>query len=77
MTTKSEFDGAAERLLGHEKYKNLLDSGYIRPDFCREIAQDEFIGNLASQPDKPADLELVQSVAHRLWKGDGITGLEE
>lgn len=77
MTTKAQFDEAAQRLLGEEKYSNLLKSGYSRPDFCREIAQDEFVDNLFSLPTKEADLARIRRVADRLWKGDGITGLED
>lgn len=77
MITKAQFDEAAQRLLGEEKYSNLLKSGYSRPDFCREIAQDEFVDNLFSLPTKEADLARIRRVADRLWKGDGITGLED
>jgi hypothetical protein len=77
VTTKAQFDEAAQRLLGEEKYSNLLKSGYSRPDFCREIAQDEFVDNLFSLPTKEADLARIRRVADRLWKGDGITGLED
>lgn len=77
MTTKARFDEAAQRLLGEEKFSNLLGSGFSRPDFCREIAQDEFIDNLFSPSTKQADLDLIRRVANRLWKGDGVTGLED
>lgn len=76
MTTKARFDEAAQRLLGEEKYSNLLKSGYSRPDFCREIAQDEFVDNLYSPPPKkmtwPAfSVSLTASVkgmASLAWK---------
>lgn len=77
MATKAQFDKAAQRLLGEEKYHNLFGSGYSRPDFCREIAQDEFIGVLFNSPTKQEDLELIRQVADRLWKGDGVTGLDD
>jgi len=77
MTTKGQFDEAAQRLLGEEKYANLLRSGYSRPDFCREIAQDEFVDHLLSPSTKNADLDLIRHVAKRLWNGDGVTGLDE
>ena len=77
MTTKAQFDEAAQRLLGKEKYSNLLKSGYSRPDFCREIAQDEFVDNLFSLPTKEGELARIRRVADRRWKGDGITGLED
>jgi hypothetical protein len=77
MATNTHFDDAAKRLLGEEKFANLLRSGYSRPDFCREIAQDEFIGALESPATKTQDLELIRQVAMRLWKGDGITGLAD
>lgn len=77
MATKAQFDEAAQRLLGEEKFSNLLGSGYSRPDFCREIAQDEFIDNLFSPSTKQADLDLIRGVANRLWKGDGVTGLDD
>lgn len=75
MANHEDFDQAAARLLGVEKYTNLRDSGYTRPDFCREIAQDAFIGEVLRYPGSPVDLGLIQAVASRLWKGDGITGL--
>lgn len=77
LTTKAQFDEAARRLLGEEKYANLLRSGFSRPDFCREIAQDEFVDNLFSPSTKNADLDLIRRVADRLWKGDGVTGLDD
>ncbi|KPG82225.1 hypothetical protein [Pseudomonas sp. RIT-PI-o] len=77
MATKAQFDAAAQRLLGEEKFSNLLGSGFSRPDFCREIAQDEFIDNLFSPSTKQADLDLIRRVANRLWKGDGVTGLDD
>lgn len=77
MATKAQFDEAAKRLLGEEKYSNLLRSGFSRPDLCREIAQDDFIDQLFSPPTKQADLDLVRRVAERLWKGDGVTGLDD
>lgn len=75
VSTKAQFDEAAQRLLGEEKYSNLLKSGYSRPDFCREIAQDAFVDNLCCSPTKRDDLDRVRRVAERLWKGDGVTGL--
>lgn len=77
MPTKAQFDKAAQRLLGEEKYHDLFGSGYSRPDFCREIAQDEFICTLIDSPSKQEDLDLVRQVAKRLWKGDGVTGLTD
>jgi hypothetical protein len=77
MTTKAQFDEAAQRLLGEEKYSNLLKSGYSRPDFCREIAQDAFVENLLCPATKLDDLDRIRSVADRLWKGDGVTGLDD
>lgn len=75
VSTKAQFDEAAQRLLGEEKYSNLLKSGYSRPNFCREIAQDAFVDNLCCSPTKRDDLDRVRRVADRLWKGDGVTGL--
>jgi len=77
MATKAQFDKAAQRLLGEVKYQNLFGSGYSRPDFCREIAQDEFISALLDSPSKQDDLDLIRRVADRLWKGDGVTGLDD
>lgn len=77
MTTQKHFDGAAERLLGETAYQGMLASGYSRPDFCREIAQLVFIGGLADSPSKQEDLMLIRQVAERLWKGAGVTGLDE
>lgn len=77
MATKAQFDEAAQRLLGEEKFSNLLRSGFTRPDFCREIAQDDFIDTLFSLSTKQADLDLIRRVANRLWKGDGVTGLDD
>ena len=75
MATQDDFDQAAARLLGEEKYTNLRNSGYSRPDFCREIAQVAFIGEVMEYPGSPVDIGLIQAVATRLWKGDGVTGL--
>lgn len=77
MATRSQFDEAAQRLLGNTKYANLLKSGFTRPDFCREIAQDAFIHAVMASPTQSDDIALIQSVAHRLWQGDGVTGLDE
>ena len=77
MTTKAQFDKAAQSLLGDKKYSDLLNSGFSRSDFCREIAQDEFVDNLFSPSTKQADLDLIRRVADRLWKGDGVTGLDD
>ncbi|WAT32286.1 hypothetical protein [Pseudomonas sp. GXZC] len=77
MATKAQFDEAAQRLLGEDKFSDLFGSGFSRPDFCREIAQDEFIDNLFSTSTKQADLDLIRRVANRLWKGDGVTGLDD
>lgn len=75
--TKEQFDSAVQRLLGPEKYANLLRSGYNRPDFCREIAQDAFIGQLLKAPTSDADMAVIQRVATRLWIGDGVAGLSD
>jgi hypothetical protein len=77
MATKTAFDDAAKRLLGEKKYLDLLNSGFTRPDFCREIAQDEFVDNLFSLATKTADLGIIRKVATQLWLGDGCTGLDE
>lgn len=73
--TKAQFDSAVQRLIGPEKYANLFRSGYNRPDFCREIAQDAFIGQLLKSATSDADMALIQRVATRLWIGDGVAGL--
>ena len=75
MATKAQFDQAVSRLLGAEKFKALFDSGYSRPDFCREVSQDYFIDALQDSPFKEEDVDLVRNVAFRLWMGDGTTGL--
>ncbi|WNZ87550.1 MULTISPECIES: hypothetical protein [Pseudomonas] len=75
--TKDQFDSAVERLLGAERYSNLLRSGYNRPDFCREIAQDAFIGQLLKVPTSNEDIAIIQRVATRLWIGDGVAGLAD
>lgn len=77
MATKAQFDLAAEKLLGTEKYSSLLKSGFSRPDFCREIAMDSFAGRLVEYPNMAHDIEIVRAVAKRLWDGDGCTGLED
>lgn len=77
MATKTQFDQAAERLLGKTKYEKLLSSGFTRPDFCREIAQYAFIQGLIPAPTHSDDVALIQRVANRLWIGDGITGLDD
>lgn len=77
MATKAQFDEAAQRLLGEEKYANLLKSGFSRPAFCREIAQEAFIHQLMDSSTQSDDISLIQNVAHRLWRGDGVTGLDD
>ena len=77
MATQKHFDAAAERLLGKNSYQGLLASGYSRPDFCREVAQLAFIGHLPDSASTPDDLLLIRQVAGRLWKGAGVTGLDE
>lgn len=77
MATQKHFDAAAERLLGKAAYQGLLTSGYSRPDFCREIAQLAFIGHPPESASKQDDLVLIRQVAERLWKGAGVTGLDE
>ncbi|NMY91770.1 MULTISPECIES: hypothetical protein [Pseudomonas] len=77
MATQKHFDAAAERLLGKTAYQGLLASGYSRPDFCREIAQLAFIGHLPDSASTQDDLVLIRQVAERLWKGAGVTGLDE
>ena len=62
---------------GNEKYINLRNSGYSRPAFCREIAQDGLIGELMRYAGSPVDLGLIQAVATRLWKDDGVTDLTQ
>lgn len=73
MTTKSQFDAAAERLLGQDRYQRCILAGFSRPDVCREIALNHLIGVLASQDEEA--LQIVRTVATRLWQGDGATGL--
>ena len=77
MATQKHFDAAAERLLDNTAYQSLLASGYSRPDFCRELAQLAFIGHLPDSASKQDDLVLIRQVAERLWKGAGVTGLDE
>ncbi|MGF7244022.1 hypothetical protein ABIC11_004478 [Pseudomonas oryzihabitans] len=77
MATQKHFDAAVERLLDKTAYQGLLASGYSHPDFCREIAQIEFIGRLTDSSSKQDDLVLIRQVAKRLWKGAGVTGLDE
>lgn len=66
-----------QRLLGKSRYASLLKSGFSHHDFCREIAQDAFIHELMDSPTQSDDIALIQNVAHRLWKGDGVTGLHD
>ena len=77
MATISDFNNAAKRLLGDKLFNDLEGCGYTPHDFCREIAQNSFIGTLADSDTKEADLELIKTVAKNLWIGDGITGLEK
>lgn len=75
--TKTQFDQAAKRLLGDEHYESLLASGFSRPAFCREIAQDAFIGRLVQSPTYDEDLAVIKEVAKRLWVGEGFLGLAD
>lgn len=75
--TKAQFDQAAKRLLGDEHYESLLSSGFSRPAFCREIAQDAFIGRLVQSPTYDEDLAVIKEVATRLWVGEGFLGLAD
>ncbi|WP_445766801.1 hypothetical protein [Rheinheimera sp.] len=76
MATHTDFQNSAKRLLGEKLYNNLAGIGYTPHDFCREIAQNNFIGTLEESKTKDADLELIKAVAKNLWTGDGVTGLE-
>lgn len=71
--TKAQFDGAAEFLLGQDRYQRCIKAKFNRPDLCREIALNHLVGSLVSQDDEA--LLIVRSVATRLWHGDGSTGL--
>lgn len=71
--TKAQFDSAAERLLGQDRYQRCILSEFTRVDLCREIAFDHLIGGLASTDEEA--LEIVRATATQLWQGDGTTGL--
>lgn len=75
MTYKKEdFDRAAKRLLG-SIYDQLAGCGFTHHDFCREIAQRQFVGTLADHDS--ASIQVIRTVAERLWNGDGTHGLLE
>jgi|GEM_PF-2868576 len=76
MASKSMFFAAASRLLGAGQFAALKASGFTIHDYCREIAQESFVSALQIYPGSETDIELIKSVAARLWKGDGVTGLD-
>lgn len=72
--TKDQFDEAARRLLGQDRYERLTGlGGMSRVDLCSEIAKEAFLGGLASA-DEPS-LAVIKATAQRLWKGEGDLGL--
>ncbi|MDG1580950.1 hypothetical protein [Pseudomonas sp. GOM6] len=75
FATKAQFEDALRRVLGDEVYRKLAKSGFSTADFCREVAQKAFLGGIENQNAKQADLNLIRCVAHRLWNGDGTSGL--
>lgn len=76
MATKDEFNQACKRILGETMFDNLRDSGFTPHDFCREVAQREFIGQRELNETHDGDVKLVREVARNLWAGEGVTGLE-
>jgi hypothetical protein len=77
MVTKAEFNEAAKRLLGEERYANYEKAGFTAHDLCREVAMCDFVGDLVCPPAYKKDLELIRHVAGHLWLGDGVTGLDD
>lgn len=75
FATKAQFADALRRVLGDEVYRKLAKSGFSTADFCREVAQKAFLGGIENQNAKQSDLNLIRCVAHRLWNGDGSSGL--
>lgn len=75
FATKVQFEAALRRVLGDEVYRKLAKSGFSTADFCREVAQKAFLGGIENQNAKQSDLNLIRCVAHRLWNGDGTSGL--
>lgn len=77
MTNKSDFFAAAQRLIGAKQFETLASCGYTPHDFCREIAQLHFIGQLQDTSTQADDLLIIQTIAKNLWAGDGTTGFVE
>lgn len=75
MTTRTEFEAAAEKLLGSDRFQQCQNIGFSTHDLCREIAQEHLVECLASEDAN--SLQLVKAIASRLWKGDGITGFTD
>ncbi|UBZ00529.1 hypothetical protein LCG56_27600 (plasmid) [Pseudomonas cannabina pv. alisalensis] len=62
FVVNEQFDNAAQRLLGKQKWEALDRLRYSGPDICREIAQDAFEGALQqASPTFAEDMELIQA----------------
>lgn len=60
FVVNEQFDNAALRLLGEQKWAALQQLRYSGPDICREIAQDLSEGSLQqSLPTFTEDLALI------------------
>jgi len=75
FASKSQFEDALRRILGETEYENYVKSGFTPGDFCGEVAQRAFLGDIEKKNTTQGDLNLIRCVAQRLWKGDGTTGL--
>lgn len=62
FVVNEQFDTAAQRLLGDQKWEALNRLRYGGPDICREIAQDAFEGALKqTEPTFAEDMALIQA----------------
>lgn len=62
FVVNEQFDNAAQRLLGEQKWESVQRLRYSGPDICREIAQVHFEGGLQQAlPTFAEDMALIQT----------------
>lgn len=69
------FRSAAMRLLNIPADRSWELSGHAVHQICTRVAESAFTSTLQSYPGSESDLDLIRTVATRLWSGDGTTGL--